>query len=468
MGIKKNIIYFLLAYFSIRLFSYFFGPATPLQTQSWVNTAFSLIILSTAIFWLIKKDIRGWYIVAGEVILGGAGGFLSVGPLSLRTSLLIVSMAIFDIHKLREGKYLQKLKETLPVTISLALLFTFVGISAIHGYLAGHGLQADFSDTIPYLFFLYFYPLRELVQSEKFKSFTWDAFTAAIIGNAIFISITIFNFSANIFQMQGGYYHWFRDVALGKITEIGFNFYRVVLNEHLLLIPILLYVLYILINKKIKKTSAFILIICLLFILSLNLTRIYMLGLAVGILFLFKKTNWKRWLIYSTGTALTFIIIFTSTHLIASRGQSLGWEIFGLRLQSIVQPQIEDSSLSRMLLLPKIWEKIKLHPLLGEGLGNTVTVYSPVLKQEITTPHFDWGYLEIWTEMGLFGLIAWVIFIYFTYKKAKEKNLLPLLCALLVINITSPALFHVMGILLLVWLLVDEKNINDKILINNI
>ena len=43
-----------------------------------------------------------------------------------------------------------------------------------------------------------------------------------------------------------------------------------------------------------------------------------------------------------------------------SRGQSLGWELLGLRLGSIASPSIEESSLSRIMLLPKIWEKTDL------------------------------------------------------------------------------------------------------------
>ena len=194
-------------------------------------------------------------------------------------------------------------------------------------------------------------------------------------------------------------------------------------------------------------------------ILTINLTRIYFVALAVGILFLFSKTNWKRWLIYSAGALAFFIIIFTFTHLAATKGKSAGWEYLGLRLQSITAPQTEDSSHSRMLLLPKIWEKIKAHPLLGNGLGDTITVYSPVFKKEITTSHFDWGFLEIWDEMGLVGLIAWLLLIaYCIVLTAKNNGPLAALVGLLVINITSPALFHVMGIIFLTTILVLKKS----------
>ncbi len=461
MMLSKNIkqtSYFLLLYLAIRLFSFFFGPATPLQPQNWLNTGLALAVLVVTAYLLLKKDIRGWYVVAGEIVLGGAGGFLSVGPLSLRTSLLFTSLSIFAFQN-RQKFFSSPIKIRRLFGIKQLVIFLLLlaaGISAVNGFINGHPLAQIFSDFVPYLFLLYFYPLRALVTSEhatKFYSFAWNTLTAAIIGNAVFVCFTLFGFSSGLFHMQDAYYHWFRDVALGKITDLGFHFYRLVLNEHLLLIPVLLLLLF----KVIKKNDRYlnILICANILILSLNLTRIYMVALAIGALMLFSKTNWKRWLAYSAGTAITFVLFFSSVHFIARQGKSFGWELFGLRLQSIVTPQIEDSSLSRVLLLPKIWEKIQTHPWRGQGLGDSIAVFSPTLQKDVVTTHFDWGYLEIWAEMGLAGLLAWIIFLYFAFKSAKKSQHLPMLAALLVINITSPALFHVMGIMVLTWIMTN-------------
>jgi O-antigen ligase len=290
-------------------------------------------------------------------------------------------------------------------------------------------------------------------------------------------------------------------VAGGKITDYGSGFFRILLNEQLLLVPLFLW----LFGKVLASppfqggargglsrlriedpdsqsgplietvnTSATpswlplgkgemtmtITTMLLLAILTINITRIYLVALAVGILFLFSAKNWKRWLTYSFGALIFFIMAFTLTHLAATKGKSLGLEYMGLRLQSIAMPQTEDSSLSRLLLLPKIMEKIKLHPLLGNGLGDTVTVYSPVFKANVTTPHFDWGYLEIIAEKGIIGLAAWILVIgYLILKIKKNKAALAALVGLLVINITSPALFHVLGVVLIVLFFSISKTI---------
>ena len=388
-------------------------------------------------------------------MLGGAGGFLSIGSIALRTCLLFVSIAIFDIQKLAAGQYLKKLRDNLAITIILAVLYIVVGISALRGYYLGHDPRLIFADALPYFFFLYYYPLRELIKERDFINIAFNALIAAIVGNTIFILFTITTFSSSMFIIGDSYYHWYRDVALGKITEVGMGFYRLVLNEQLLITPIILFFLYRLIEKRGERWLNILCTCCLLFTLGLNLTRIYLVALFIGTLFLFNRDNWKRWLAYSFGSATIFILLFVSTHLITTRGQSFGLEIFGLRLQSIVQPQIEESSLSRMLLLPKIWENIKKQPIIGNGLADSIDVYSPILKKKISTTNFDWGYLELWDELGIIGVLAWVGLFVFGFKKlyqtrdTNKEIYLSMMVSLFIINITSPTLFHVMGVVLL-------------------
>lgn len=463
MQLKKQIIGGLMIYAVIRVFSYFFSPSTPLYAANPINWIISAGILATAVYFLLKKDIRGWYIIAAEMILGGAGSFLEIKNISLRTLLLFFSFGIFLFHTIKQKQYKQLFvthKKIIPI---LLLTLLAAAVSAIRGFYFKHSPGLIFADTIPYLFFLYYFPLSQLLQSEAFKRTTLYMIFSAIIGNAFFIYTTLIGFSAKLFVLQDNYYHWFRDVASGKITEYGFNFYRIVLNEHLLLIPLLVFLISKIITSKKNNKQTIVLpaVASLLAILAVNLTRIYILAFGIGLLFLFSKTNWKRWLTISATSTLAFILIFTAAHLAASRGKNLGWEFFGLRLQSITAPQTEESSLSRMLLLPKIIDKIKNHPVLGNGLGDTVTVYSPVFKQDITTPHFDWGYLEIWAEMGLFGLLAWFILIGLIARQIWPNLAFGApLVTLLVINLTSPALFHVMGVLLIAILLANKPNLD--------
>jgi len=468
MNTKITTTKLLILYFGVRLFSFLYSPVTPLQAQHPINTLVSFLILALTAYLILKKDERGWYIVAIEILLGGSSGYLKFGFISLRTALLLISTSIFFIQKFISEKINFLKRFRIDQAFIITLIFA-AGLSALRGFYMNHARSAIFADFIPYLFLLYYFPLRELWPSVGFRELCKKAIFATIFGNALLILLTQVGLSSGLFVLQDSYYHWYRDVALGKITDLNSGYFRLVLNEHLLLIPITLYFIADIIKNSVSKINISILF-SLLFILANNLTRIYILALALGILILFSTTKLKRWLIVSVSATIAFILIFVASHTLATRGQSFGLELFGLRLQSIASPQIEDSSMSRMLLLPKILDKIKLHPILGNGLGDNISVYSPIFKTTITTPNFDWGYLEIWAETGLLGIITWLAFVitlfYKIIKNSYQYNkniLIAMLIGLLVLNITSPALFHVFGAILLIILFTSAEIKHDLI-----
>jgi hypothetical protein len=443
---KAQFSILLLSYAILRLFSYAFPP------DHFTNTILTLGITILASVFLLKKNTFGWYIVAGELILGGTGTFLQAFSLTLRSYLLLISLSIFFIQ---EWKNISWYKRKI---IGILLLLTAISFSFVHGWQAGHQITTMLSTSVPYLFLLYYFPLQKLLQNEDWKRWCLTALGATIVGQTLFLLFTFIGFASGQFLLQGAYYHWFRDIVGGKITWVAFNFYRIVINEQLLLIPVLLYTVKQLIDRQSKLN--YIYWFLLLLLLSINITRIYLIALIFGLILLFNKTNWKRWLTFTSLTLATFLFIFSLTYLAASGGKSFGLEVFGLRLQSIVAPRIEDSSLSRVLLLPKVLALINTHPLIGNGLGSVVTIFSPVTKQTITTNQLDWGYLQIIAELGMIGFLIWTFFLTTIFSKLKKTAGWPLASfgALLIINITSPALFHVFGIIWLTFLLARSND----------
>ena len=459
MPTRFRVIYLLFVYFGIRVFSFFFQPATPLSSNAnLLNSFLTLAIVAATAYLFYKKNILGWYVVAGEIILGGTGNFIQVFGITLRSLLLIMSLTIYFYRNYRTVFSLRNDQLIIGEMLFIAAL------GLLRGWYFSNMHSIIISDAIPYLFLLFYFPLRDLLKSDSWRKFCYTALQAAILGSAIFMLIAYFSFASGLFQVQDAFYHWYRDVAGGKITPIGFNFFRFVLNEQLLLIPILLYFLSGVMAEKGRVALTLATSILLLFVLSLNLTRIYLIALVVGILVLFTRNNWKRWLAVSVGSLAVFLTIFSSLFFIASGGRSLGLEFFGLRLQSVIDPNLEESSFSRMLLLPKILEQIIQHPLLGRGLGSTVAIFSPVENRIITTSHYDWGYLEILAELGIIGFSIWVLFL---IKIASRLKNLPrwqsaAFVSLLVINITSPAVSHVLGLILLTLLFALGSNASSE------
>jgi len=108
---------------------------------------------------------------------------------------------------------------------------------------------------------------------------------------------------------------------------------------------------------------------------------------------------------------------------------------------------------------------IKQSLIFGSGLGATVEYTDLLTGQDKTTFHLDWGYLEIWVELGLFGLISYALVLlsvfyqgWQTIKKLKRQvfekrliiGLLAGLASLIVASLTGPFLFHPIGIFYLV------------------
>lgn len=437
--INKSVGIFSLIYLLTRGLSFLFPP------ESIANNVIGISVLLSLIYLLIYKKDFFWFLVAGEIILGGSGNLFQIGGISLRTCILGISLVYYLFTNFKQF-FQNKLNQLILLSIITISIF-----ASLRGLYLGHDLKLVIPDFIPYLFLFYFFPLQKLWTNEKWKKFCLNLVLSAVIGNAIFIAFTFFSYSTNFFVLQDNYYHWFRDVATGKITLINFNFYRLVLNDHLLLVPLLIYFLYEFIYKK--NSTSLIYISLLLYILSINLTRIYILAVFIGITALFKTQIWKRWLAAVSLVLTIFLFSLSASFYYASDGQSFGLETIGLRIQSIASPQIENSSLSRLLLLPKIVEMIIINPLFGTGFGEVISVYSPVFKDYITTPHFDWGYLEMITEVGIFGFLVWLVFLLYIFLKIKKSPTWQLssFLTLLTINLTSPALFHVLGI---IWLII--------------
>ncbi len=441
-------------YIVVRFFSFYFHPG------SLVNSGISILICGFSGYLLLKKNKYGWYIVFGELFLGGIGNFLSISFLSLRTCLLILALLIFFTQN--RSMYLANVfgGKNRYLLFTSALFLASVFFSILRGIYFNHPIQLVVGDAIPYLFFFYYFPLVQLFESDQFRNFLVKVVHIHIVGTLTLVVGTFFSFSFRLFNLQDSYYHFFRDVVGGKITDLGSNFFRIVLNEQLLLVPMLLLISYYLIQNEKRENSSkgkiLLVWIALLITFSLNFTRIYILALIVGLISCFFYCSWKKCLKYGVLNLVLFFTFFTIFHLTASRGTSLGWELFGLRIQSISTPSTEASSLSRLLLLKPIKAEIMEHPFFGNGLGDSITVFSPVQKKVITTNQFDWGYLEILAEMGFVGFVFWLLFLWQIIKNVsiqQKINFFPAIVGLLVINITSPAVFHVLGITFLTFTL---------------
>lgn len=452
-----------IAFFAIRLLSYFVAPYFILQN---ILTGILLLTLITV---YIRKPQYAWYLVIGEIFLGGSGHFLEFFGLSLRTIFLLTYTLLSVVPQIISKKGRQELGLPKIIMILLETFGVTLLFASINGMLHHNSTKLVIQDLIPFAYFALLIPMIQTIKDKTTYPFLIRLVSIFILGSAFFSLVTFILFSSGMTIIQGSYYHWFRDIVSGKLTNLGSGFWRVVTAEHLLLVPITLILgSYIMSHEKQSSTEKIILwvlYIAALFTLTINFSRGYFLAIFVALIPLFYTHSFKKWFCTSALTCASILIIFCTTSFIASGAKTFGLELFGLRLKSFTSPHIEESTYTRSALLKPIFQKIEEHPILGSGLGSTITFSNPITKTQITTPQFDWGYFEIITEFGIIGtvpyffLITSILFIttYYIQVTTLQKDflvgLLGGLTALLISNITAPALFHVFGILYLTFLM---------------
>ncbi len=422
---------------------------------------FSLIMLLGVVYF--RSQEAGWALILTEIFLGGSGHLFEFYGLSLRTILITTFICLWVFFTFSNRDYIHQLRIPHRLFLLSIPLFLLVHIAALIGLVHGHKYNFVIQDLIPYVFLFLVLPTYHLFKDEKLQEYFIRLLIVFLIGSAIFSLFTFFTFSFGVYELHDPFYQWFRDSAMGKITMLTPYFFRIVLPEHLVIVPAATIILSLLMRDEKHHPMWRILYICCAVILALNMSRAYFLGLAAALLLLKYKHKAKEWIKEGVWATLILLLIFTGVNLVASKGGDLGLSVLGLRGGSFLNPDAEESSRTRMLLLPSIFETIKENPILGAGLGATIVYTNLSSFTPIETRQFDWGYLEMLAELGPVGLLYFCILLgvilFECFKRVRQYSdyhdlhvgLLAGLVSLMIINITTPALFHVFGILFIVF-----------------
>jgi O-antigen ligase len=447
------------------------APHTIIQA----GLVFIILMYFGALFY--QNYTWAWYFVLAELFLGGTGHFLGFFGLSIRTILLVTFLIFWLVHNAYKGNH-QKLKVPHHLFYILVALGIWILVAGLIGITQGNSILAVIQDLVPYAFFALLLPSYHILHKKIGRDFIVRLIIAFIIGSALFSMFTFILFTTGTEVIHGEFYNWYRDVVAGKITDMGTGFFRIVAPEHLLLVPLLLLLVSLISRKENHHTWWYLLIFLSVTTLTLNLSRTYFLAIILGLIVLKYKHHLLRWLTVTAGTIFLFFAIFTTTHMLVSGG-STGWNLISNRLASISTPTLEKSTYTRVALLEPIGELIRSAPILGSGLGSTLTFWDKDNNQNITTNQFDWGYLELWVEIGGIGLLLFLVLLGMIIYSLVEiirhvedyhdfhVGILAGLVALIIMNITAPILFHVLGVFVLVLIIVvaiHHHSLLDKII----
>jgi O-antigen ligase len=150
----------------------------------------------------------------------------------------------------------------------------------------------------------------------------------------------------------------------------------------------------------------------------------------------------------------------------------------GLIMSRLQNASGEAAGSSRLNQLKPLGQAISKSPLIGSGFATTVTYLSNdprIVAASVnqsgwyTTYSFEWGYLDIWLKIGLFGLGIYAWFISMLILKAYKNNqlfsytLIFGVISIIIANVTTPYLNHPLGMGLLFILLVGNNNMYETV-----
>jgi O-antigen ligase len=481
--INKNLWKIILAIFVIELFSLISFKL------AWLSGIFFVLILTGVALFTLYNLKYGLYIALIELMIGSYGYLFYLQlpgfKMPIRLGIFLTLFVIWLIKYFNWRKYIQLLKKDRLVQ-NLAIFIIFLLIGIINGYLHGNGLKNIFFDVNGYLYFGLFFIFLEVFQSKKQVIEFLQIFIASLTYLTFKIFLTLYFFTHGFNWLTDLFYTWIRDTRVGEITWAGGSFYRIFIQSQIYSL-IGVFITSLIIIKFYKKQPNFKLLLK-------NKKFQLFFGLFIiiqtSILISFSRSFWLGGFVGAIVLFVYLIILYKNQ--IKKLAKTIGILLLGAILSIILmitivnfpipEPGIfsadtlknrfttgDAAASSRWNLLPVLLEQNKKAPFFGTGFGTTVDYQTedPRIKNEqnpqgwVTTFTFEWGYLDTITEIGILGLLVYLLLIIqifwrgfiFILKYSKDTiikqihiGLLIGLIALLVTHAFSPYLNHPLGI----------------------
>ncbi|MFH0892291.1 MAG: O-antigen ligase family protein, partial [Candidatus Falkowbacteria bacterium] len=463
---------------------------------SFMTIVFGVVIALFLVITLHKLEY-GIYIALAELFIGSKGYlfFLEIDDftLSIRIAFWLVLMSVWagkNITRIFSEKKLSFLHRRFSLKRGHILpyflfLFLFMLWGIVNGFLHNNDFGNIFFDFNGWLYFTLIFPLydifvnkRRIFRSESEAQEEVSAvFAAAVVWLGFKTFFLLFIFSHDMIGMTAELYRWVRLTGVGELTRMQGGFYRIFLQSQIFSLAGFFIILCLWTErvykngwKNINSYLSALFAVLLLATIVISFSRSFWVGLAVGLLLFAVFSLWRYGLKRSIGFAgfitavavasLCLILITVKFPYPKPLG---GYNAVGLLTERAGSLTGEAAVSSRWNLLPELWKKISREAVFGQGFGATVTYESndPRVREtnatgEYTTYAFEWGWLDIWLKLGIFGLLTY-LFILFNItliavklSKTKKAGLYAGLAIGLIVvaavNFFSPYYNHPLGI----------------------
>ena len=438
------------------------------------NTIFCLLLGAIALFAGWKRPMFGLSLLVFELLIGSMGYLLQAGAWPHTVSLRIVLTVCFLIGWAIDGR--KRLR--IPTFIKLfegregyLVLLGLIVFAYFRGIIIGNVYVLQ--DANAWADWLLLFPVLDIVSThrDRIRKDIVPPLVVGVVGLGLKTLGLEYLFSQGITLGQN-LYLWVRRTGVGEVTDVIGDTFRIFLQSQIYAVPAWLMAFsWWMLGRREQKIRnirdipvAWWLLAVSAASLGVSLSRSFWIGAFVGAIvilgYLVRQgvLVWKKLI----GIAMAKIggllcicaVLFfplphvPDVHLL---------DLFGSRANVG-----EAAATSRWNLLPILWQKIMEHPILGSGFGATVTykTLDPRILQDhpdgnYTTYAFEWGWLEHWIKLGIFGI---PVMLYLLWSLGKRIWLLDdpewlrigvvaSIAALVAIHVFTPYLNHPLGFL---------------------
>ncbi len=390
-----------------------------------------------------KRLEWGLAIALFEIVIGAHGhlvAYTAYGfPVSLRMVVFIAVMGGWFLGLLQKKWTVRFVpSRDLPFLV----LFIAVAYGIVRGLVLQQGIVGLIDDANSYVTLGYLLPLASVIwMQDNRRLFLTTLFTGTLWVSLFTFALTfIFTHisQSNIWEM----YVLVRDTRMFEVTLlsspgwlanslVGGDWYFRVFSQAQIFAPLFLFILssaiFLLRTGKKERVPVWIWVWCACFFGAFlqSLSRSFLVGFIAGAFVLFGywllggKESWRTWgVVARRKTALLGSFVIAAAAL---------WVFVSFPIPA--RPDLTNSPFyrgdhddtrslavsSRWNMLNPMLDAIAEAPILGEGFGKELTYISddPRIKEmtggtgKLTTYRFEWGFLDAWIKMGIFGIIAY-------------------------------------------------------------
>lgn len=360
----------------------------------------------------------------GALLLANVGGF----AVSMRMAIFIGVMTGWGIGWLMR-RYQPSLKD------GRAQIFLFVAFAAALGFIIGVFTRdpvAVFKDGNAYLYLFYLLPVLCVTWTHRHRNDLLQILAAGAIWAAFLSFSILYIFTHFWVALLTPVYELLRDLRIAEVTDVGNGVYRVFVQSQMFTAIFGWFVLALSLTKE-KRRWLVGLGAVIIAIVLLALSRSFWVGLIPAFVFLLfmlyrtarpKFSVAARFVCWSALTAVMGVALLLVVALFPVPDPSLAG---GSLIDSLKDrtTEIGDAGISsRWKLLTPMLNTIFESPLVGHGFGKAVTFQTDDPRIRAINPDgtwsttsMEWGWLELWIKMGIFGPIG---FLYAAYELIKR------------------------------------------------